>query len=196
MGCVYLLTSPSGKGYVGITRHTAAERFLVHVRDSKTSTWSAVHAAMRKYGPESFKLETLLEGDDWSELCAAERRLIAELGTKSPRGYNLTDGGEGVANLPAEVEARRVANSARSRTGKPLSAPHRQSLSLAHLGQISPMKGKKLSDEARQKLSQAAKARWGRMDPAEKRALAAYARSGITREDNLRHLAKAREARK
>lgn len=168
MGCVYLVRSPSGKGYVGITKHDASARWKVHVRESSYSKWSALHEALRKYGSGAFVIETLFESDYWEELAAAEVRFISELGTKAPNGYNLTDGGEGCPGLPEEIEAERVRKIARALTGKPLSASHKAKLSAAHKGQSPPNKGKNHSAEARAKMSEAAKRRWSRSEEIEK----------------------------
>jgi group I intron endonuclease len=168
MGCVYLVRSPSGKGYVGVTKHDALTRWKAHVRESSYSNWSALHEAVRKYGFEAFVVETLFESNHWKELIAAERRLIAELGTKVPNGYNLTDGGEGCPGLPEEIEAARIRKIARALTGKPLSASHRAKLSSSHMGQSPPNKGKAHSAEARARMSEAAKRRWSRAEELEK----------------------------
>ena len=177
MGCVYLITSPSGKRYVGATRHDAQTRWKRHVKDS-AGTWSALYAAIRKYGPEAFSVETLEEHDDFADIARAEVRLIAQLGTMFPGGYNLTPGGEGVVALPSEIEARRVANSAASRQGLKLTAAHRAALSESHKGLPSPRKGQTHSIETRALMSAAAKARAARTPREEMIRKMAHMRAG------------------
>ena len=177
MGCVYLLSSPSGKGYVGMTRGTASSRFKRHCDESRHSTCSAVQAALRKYGAETFSVETLFESEDLNELMAVEVKLIAELGTKYPSGYNLTDGGEGSVGLPPALERQRIARSAATRTGMPLSEAHKRALSLSHKGQPSPMRGRVTPPDVRLKQSLAAKERIARTPRAEVLESAARARA-------------------
>lgn len=94
MGCLYMLTSPSGKSYIGISRNTAKQRFRGHVN---TTHPTAIHLAILKYGEKAFTPKTLLIADDLDYLKEMERRAIASFGTVSPKGYNLTGGGDGSA---------------------------------------------------------------------------------------------------
>lgn len=95
MGCLYMLTSPSGKSYIGITSKTADARWAKHrehaigKRDA-----GALYGAMRKYGPESFTVKTLVIGA-WEYLCELEKAAIKAFGTMAPGGYNISAGGEG-----------------------------------------------------------------------------------------------------
>jgi len=48
IGCLYLLTSPSGKEYLGITRRGIAERFKRHQHNAfKLKYATALHNALR-----------------------------------------------------------------------------------------------------------------------------------------------------
>lgn len=105
MGCLYRLTFPSGKAYIGVTVGTAQERFKEHVYNAKRGLARGVNRAMRKYGSESVKVETLVVADDWAYLCEAERKAIAAYGTKGPGGYNMTDGGEGALGYKHTAES-------------------------------------------------------------------------------------------
>lgn len=96
MGCLYLLTSPSGKGYVGITRGTLEDRWAKHEEHALGKRDAgALYAALRKYGPTSFQKRELVRCDSWRELQALERGAITAYRTFAPSGYNLTEGGEG-----------------------------------------------------------------------------------------------------
>jgi group I intron endonuclease len=105
MGCLYRLTSPSGKAYIGITSKTADERWSVHQMRVREGRSQAIQKAIRKYGAENFKVETLVIADDWQYLCDLERKAIIAFGTRAPTGYNLTAGGEGVLDRVHTEEA-------------------------------------------------------------------------------------------
>lgn len=120
MGCLYKLTSPSGKSYIGITSKTLDERWAGHVRRSQEDRcYCAISAAIKKYGQEAFRKEVLIESSDWSELCILEKRAIAEYGTLFPVGYNLTIGGEGVLGPKTERAKRVHAEAQRKRYQNP-----------------------------------------------------------------------------
>lgn len=107
MGCLYQLTFPNGKKYIGITKRDAAFRFKAHVRHAKSGLrLCAVHNAMNKYGFDRVKIRTLLVGDD-EYVKYMEPRAIAAFSTKSPSGYNLTDGGEGAFGVVRSAETRK-----------------------------------------------------------------------------------------
>ena len=55
---------------------------------------SAIHAAMRKYGVENFKLD-ILEQCTQEELDEKEQFWIANLNSLTPNGYNILPGGQG-----------------------------------------------------------------------------------------------------
>jgi group I intron endonuclease len=87
------------------------------------------HKAIAKYGIESFELSVLEECEGMDELVDAERRWIAELETLSPKGYNLTTGGDR-PELTTETKARMsAARLGRKRGG--FSDRHRQNMARA-----------------------------------------------------------------
>jgi group I intron endonuclease len=86
---VYLLSSPSGKNYVGIA-HDLPRRLREH-----KARGHALHAAISKYGIENFATYVLHEVDSWEEAARLEREEIAARDTIAPNGYNLTEGGDG-----------------------------------------------------------------------------------------------------
>lgn len=55
----------------------------------------ALYDAIRKYGPESFSVRTLVVHSDWPWLLAIEKVSIEKLGTLAPNGYNISPGGIG-----------------------------------------------------------------------------------------------------
>lgn len=101
--CVYHLTSPSGKMYIGKTVLPLEERILAH---SKAKF--IIGNALRKYGLDAFRSEIVVVGSE--EFCyEMERRLINAQQTLYPRGYNIREGGLGLTS----EEAKQFHNSPR-----------------------------------------------------------------------------------
>ncbi|HEY6019873.1 MAG TPA: GIY-YIG nuclease family protein [Candidatus Paceibacterota bacterium] len=96
----YQLIFPNGKCYVGISRDPV-KRLLGHIKTSLKGSKHALPSALRKYGEPRLKI--LAKTDSYVEAFALERNYIAQLKTKCPHGYNMTDGGDGVVGLPLEV---------------------------------------------------------------------------------------------
>lgn len=163
MGQLYLLTSPSGKQYVGITASSLERRWKQHCYDARHRN-TPLYAAIRKYGAASFALEVLLEGS-WEDLNAAEELEIAARRTQHPNGYNLRAGGNQSAlhpdtcqklsqirrgrRSPAQLAAsaarrgRPLVQCVRANTGRVVSAETRARMSAAH-------RGKQLSQKQRE----------------------------------------------
>lgn len=102
---VYLIeNSKNGKGYVGLTSKQIERRFSEHVaqafpgRRNPNGTLYALHAALQKYGPESFTVRALEKGLNLDQARRRERDFIQEYSTygsgRGKRGYNQTLGGE------------------------------------------------------------------------------------------------------
>lgn len=104
----YKLTSPNGKSYHGITTLTVNRRMTGHKTAARNGSKYPLHAAIRKYGFDSFKLEVLSESKDLSELHALEVAAIARDNTLSPHGYNLTAGGEGTTGHAVSDEHKKA----------------------------------------------------------------------------------------
>ena len=89
---IYLLTdTTNGMRYVGQTTQTLRKRIKEHRR--KHGTY--IDRAIKAHGWENFTVGVLEQCSTLDELNDRERYWIATLNTKSPNGYNLTDGGEG-----------------------------------------------------------------------------------------------------
>lgn len=95
---LYLITSPQGKQYVGITTLTVNRRMTGHKTAARLGSPYPLHAAIRKYGFDAMTVTVLHTTVDLTELHALEVETIAKLNTQSPNGYNLTAGGEGTLN--------------------------------------------------------------------------------------------------
>ena len=166
---VYLITNTAtGKRYVGVTRRGLKRRWSEHLHAARTGVNTALYSAIRKYSEAAFVIEQLASVANKDDVAAVERALIEQQKTKAPFGYNLTDGGDGVAGLPDEI-VKRTAEKNRGRkhspealvkikaagrlrkqsdatkskirvahSGKPLSVEHRAKLSAAKLGKKLP----------------------------------------------------------
>lgn len=89
-----MVTSPSGKSYIGQTVRTFNERWSKHKTTalSPEPSCRALAEAIKKYGEENFKKKILITCDD-AELDQYEVKFIEEYNTMSPNGYNLREGG-------------------------------------------------------------------------------------------------------
>lgn len=116
-GCLYSLTFPNGKRYIGITAGALSRRLSLHKSHAKTGRAGAVYNAIRKYGPAGFIAETLVVAADWEYLCDLEKKAIAAFGTLAPCGYNLTAGGEGFLGQTFTPEQRAKMSVARKGKG-------------------------------------------------------------------------------
>lgn len=133
---------PNNKVYVGITGNLK-HRLDVHFGGYKLNT--LMSRAIKKYGKENFVVDILETVDSWEEAHANESYYIKKFNSHGECGYNMTDGGEGMAGLVHSEETRKR-------------------MSLAHVGkntgEKNPMwgkvganKGKKFSEETRRKIA-------------------------------------------
>ena len=100
MGCVYLLTAPSGKQYVGITTQPIEKRWEGH--QQKSSHCLLVKRAIEKYGWDKINKEILLYCPK-EQLGDFEKTFIALYNSLAPNGMNCTSGGEGGKHLCEET---------------------------------------------------------------------------------------------
>lgn len=108
MGCLYKISSPSGKSYIGISTGCVLNRWDKHKTSALSGRKGALAEAIRKYKTEAFNVTTLVVADDWNYLCSLEKAAISAFNTKLPYGYNLTDGGEGLIGYEFTDEARQA----------------------------------------------------------------------------------------
>ena len=78
------------KIYIGQTKQSIEKRFLQH---SKAN--SPLGQAMRECGLENFTIEVIERCKNQNELNEREKFWIKVLKSKSPNGYNLSNGGKG-----------------------------------------------------------------------------------------------------
>lgn len=88
--CVYLLTFPNNKKYVGITNNFE-RRMSQHEHTSKIKK-SKVYCAIKKYGWETIIKEIILDNVTKEEIEQKEIELIAQFDSIK-NGYNLKEGG-------------------------------------------------------------------------------------------------------
>lgn len=158
--CVYRLTAPNGKVYIGITGQNPLRRWNSG-RGYKNQPH--MHSAIQKYGWDNFTHEVLYSELTKEEAEELEIRLIAEHRSTDPEfGYNHATGGavnrghhlspERRAQISIEVRNRAVKESTREKLrqanlGKQHSEESKAKMRAAKLG-------KKLSEETRSKMRQ------------------------------------------
>ena len=98
-GTIYVIKNEvNGKYYVGQTRKDhPKERFNQHKRLSRMGKGYILHAAMRKYGENKFKLVETIDAD-WDKLNEIERETIVRYNSCQPTGYNILEWGS-ISNL-------------------------------------------------------------------------------------------------
>jgi group I intron endonuclease len=152
MGYIYILTSSSGKSYIGQTTRPIKKRFEQHRK--KNSQCVAIYNAIQKYGWENFE-------KDWYEcpdedLNFDEELLVREMGTLVPDGYNLKEGGGNGKH--SDETKQKISDSIRGEKNPMYGETHtkesKQKQSEIKRGEKNPMYGKTASEDTRQKMSE------------------------------------------
>lgn len=132
------------KIYIGLTTKSLEHRVSVHKKDSKRIN-TYFYQAIRKYGFENFKWEVVDTATTMEELEEKERHYIKLYGSFDNKevGYNTQSGGNNLYEITKEQRKQR------SDRAKGKNNPM--------YGTVSPMKGKKFTDEHKQKISEAIK---------------------------------------
>ena len=125
------------KIYVGQTSQSLRERVRRHFKDKRKIGF---RIALKKYGLQNFDFETMAYCDTKKKLDFLERFYIKFFKSKTPLGYNLTDGGDG-------------------RSGFVTSQGTKRKMSNAHTGIIYIPLGRHRSKETRRKISEGHKRR-------------------------------------
>lgn len=128
-----MLTSPSGKIYIGQTIRSIKVRLDEH-KTGKSNGCRAIYNAIQKYGWENIEKDWYECPDE--ELNKHEELMVEVLGTLSPDGYNLKEGGGSNGKMSEETK---------------------QKMSEIHLGEKNHMWGEHHNDESIQKMSEAKK---------------------------------------
>lgn len=98
MKYIYIITSPSGKQYVGKSTIDLDQKAILYQSASKyfTNIKRPIIEAIRKYGWENMKFNIIERNDNWTseELNSREKYWIEYYKTLHA-GYNVTSGGDG-----------------------------------------------------------------------------------------------------
>lgn len=166
-GCsVYVHILPNTKLYIGVTSQSVVSRWGEHGQGYRKQVlfWRAI----QKYGWDNIKHLVLLENLEYEKALLIEQFLISKYKTNDPRyGYNLTSGGEGTVGYKYTAEQLKnhknwLGKHHSEETKKKLSAinlgkvqseEQRRAQSIRMKGKPSPRKGKVLSDEQKQRIS-------------------------------------------
>lgn len=138
---IYKLTNTiNGKIYIGKTGRTLEERMAEHIRHN----YMVVDKAIRKYGVDSFIVETVDSADSLEELDIKEQVWIEKCDCMLPKGYNQTFGGSTSKGFQHRDESKQKMSVAKSK---------------AYQGEGNPFFGKKHSAESRAKMSESRRGR-------------------------------------
>lgn len=158
---IYMYTFPNGKRYVGKTKRTLSKRQRYNFTGYERCTvlWKAI----QKYGIENIEQEILFENDmtdknaaRLEQVCIALFKVNCNRFSNPKFGYNLTDGGDGLAGWHpdesrlAELKAQ-MYEFAEMRRGTHPSEETRRKQSEAKIGK----KRGPMSESTKQKISQA-----------------------------------------
>ena len=110
MGIIYLIRSPSGKGYVGQTRGDMAKRWKEHVCDDAGHRNLVIKKAIRKHGRDNMIVTVLVEVPN--NLLNYYEKLCIDVLDTYRHGYNMTPGGEQSPMTCPEIAARAKATMA------------------------------------------------------------------------------------
>jgi group I intron endonuclease len=143
---VYVHRSPSGKCYVGITKHYA-RRCLAHQHESNRCRLFA--RVVKKYGWENIEHIILESGLTLKEAKEKEQYYIEYYNSFAPHGYNLTTGGEGYT----------VSDETRQKQSNSLKGHKHTDETRQIMTQSNKNKGSKRSEEFKKMISQINKGR-------------------------------------
>jgi group I intron endonuclease len=166
MGYVYIIKNlTNGKCYIGQSKQKDVNtRWNSHKSTSKTKKKngsSALNAAFRKHGLANFTFNIICVCFDEDRL-EYEKFYIKHFKTVSPKGYNLTDGGESPIMSKETIAKMIQANIGRKHTDEA-----KRNMSIAQKSSVLCVQklrllsqnntGKKRTDEARRKMSASSK---------------------------------------
>lgn len=98
MKYIYLITSPSGKHYVGQSKINVDKKiYWYSLLEASDTTSRKIVNAIRKYSWNEMKFEIIERNDDWTKEDLNEREIFWISYYDSVNlGYNMTKGGDGV----------------------------------------------------------------------------------------------------
>lgn len=95
----------NGKIYIGLTTKALSKRIAEHIAENK----SYIQKALNKYGVQSFSIAVIDSAESREALCEKEQYWIRHYDCKAHKGYNLTDGGDGLIN-PSKSVRKKISN--------------------------------------------------------------------------------------
>lgn len=145
---IYKITNLlNGKIYVGKTVQPLNKRFAKH-KISRPGYVSHITRAINKYGEDNFTIESIHNAKEGEDLFELEKYYIKLLGSRSPNGYNMTDGGEGNNGGVFPESAKKILRD--KNLGKKLSKETKKKIGDSG-------RGKKRSEEFKIRLSESRK---------------------------------------
>lgn len=146
---VYLILNKlDGSAYVGKARDPL-ERWRCHQGFSLKGETKPLYAAIRKYGVDNFELCIIEECVSDTIAYEKEKEQIARLRSEGRRLYNLSDGGDGSLGHVMPDSAKKTISD--KLKGRKLSEETKKKMSLAKMGHASTCFGH--SKETREKIS-------------------------------------------
>lgn len=167
-GIIYCITNKvNGKRYIGQTTRTVSERFNGHLYSFGRNGCPLLSAAIKKYGKEAFDVFVIGSAATQYELDLLEIKLIEQYRTTDRAlGYNIAPGGFGGKQSPATIALRVSKTTGMKRTDE------------FRRGVSARTKGRRLSEETKAKISEAAQKRSPPSDETRAK-LAAAAKLGV-----------------
>lgn len=135
-GVIYLLTSPSGKYYIGQSWNIKKRWSYYKYINYGLRTQPYLFRAIKKYGPKNFKYEIIDLADNQIELDNKETEYIKIYDSLDKnKGYNLSSGGQGKRTLTQEQKNK----ISESNKGKKASLETIKKLQESHKDQKMPL---------------------------------------------------------
>lgn len=148
---LYKLDFPNGKSYIGITRETLKRRLDRHITYARNGKKFLISKAIRKYGELGFASKILAIGE-FDYIKDLEIKAISVYETFGGKGYNMTNGGEGMLGVTPSKDTRNKISM--SLLGRELTAEHKANISKSqNIGGVK----KSIPEETRLKMSLAKK---------------------------------------
>ena len=139
MTVVYKITCLlDGRAYIGVTDQEPRKRFKGHLSVARGGWGTPLHAAIRQYGAKHFAMAILTQTETRGEALRLEQRLITELGTQHPTGFNwLRSAGRVPRRIRLKPAAVRLGHSAALHKGIE-AALHKISVDRMRIAQVCP----------------------------------------------------------
>lgn len=147
---VYMHICPNDKKYIGITKLKPKDRWKNGKLYKKCVLFEK---AIQKYGWDNMEHKILFTNLTKEEAEQKEIELIAKYKSNNSKyGYNIESGGH--INCVSDETKKKISEKTKEAMQRP---EVKRKMSIAQHNKISPLKGRKLSDEHKQKLSLAHK---------------------------------------